>query len=88
MLRRHSYLAGAAVAGRSRAFQRDDDDQRLERRQRGQGCGRDCHHVTTAAATTDQVRGSNLADTMFGGDGNDKISAAGGGDTLTGGGGQ
>lgn len=41
--------------------------------------------VYNGGTATDQVRGSNLADTIVGGDGNDKIYAAGGGDTLTGG---
>lgn len=45
----------------------------------------------TAAVTvdggggTDQIRGSNLADTLFGGDDNDKLMGLGGADTLTGG---
>ncbi len=41
--------------------------------------------VYNGGSTTDQIRGSNLADTIIGGDGNDKILGIGGGDTITGG---
>jgi serralysin len=41
--------------------------------------------VYNGGSATDQIRGSNLADTIIGGDGNDKILGIGGGDTITGG---
>lgn len=41
--------------------------------------------IYNGGTANDQVRGSNLGDTIIGGDGNDKLYGAGGGDILTGG---